>query len=278
MFERRIILNTLYRELDVAVMEIAWEVYHLLPEDRDRFGYKGLSGQKAYNRLLKDISFVNHLWGGHISQTAEEMVSRAEKYQVRTYTYFNGVYLVCEPSKDTVESLVDLFDQKSVKNAEKFERTFRYKLDQREMEECWKEAEGRRKIVEGWMEEEKMNVKFFKILKYRRIKKEVQVEPYSARIVTLAEEWAVGMQRAMREGKKVTEISENIEDFVDYDFLTGYMHGCAASFIAQFWKHGQKFRKWYNLSNQIGDEGEKANKKRNAILNPAILLISVGGD
>lgn len=259
-------------------MEFAWEVYNLLSGDRDRFEYKGLSGQKAYNRLLKDISFVDTRCGSEISQTAKEMVSRSEKYQVRTYTYFNGIYLVCEPGKDTVESIVDAYHRNLREDLEKYHKTFRYLIDQREKEERWKEAEERRKIVEGWMEEEKMKIRFFKFFKYRKVKKINSSDSYSNRVVTYAHEWAVGMQRAMREGKEMSEVAEEMSNFVDYDGITGFMYGCAARFIACFWKHGKEFRKWFNLHNQIGDEGEKSNKERNAILNPAILTVSIGGD
>lgn len=283
-FERRIILKTsfllreLYRELGVTLGEIFWKLYELLPDRRDKLYYKGCYGRKAYNRFLKDITFVNSPCGEHISQTAQEMVSRAKKYQVRTYTYFNGIYLVCESGKDTVESLVNMFDKKSMEEAERYERTFRHKLFECEMEAKRKDAEERREIVECWMEEGRMKIRFFKLFKYRKAKKINSSDSYSNRVVTYAHEWAVGMQRAMREGKEMSEVAEEISHFVDYDGITGFMYGCSASFIACFWKHGKEFRKWFNLHNQIGDEGEKANKKRNAILNPAILSISIGGD
>jgi hypothetical protein len=281
-FERRIILKTsfllreLYRELGVTLGEIFWKLYELLPDRRDKLYYKGCYGRKAYNRFLKDVSFVDPHWGWHLSDIAKEMVSRAEKYQVRTYTYFNGIYLVCEPRKDTVESLVDLFDQKSMEEAERYERTFRHKLFEREMKAKRKEAEERWKIVEGWMEEERMKIRFFKFFKYRKAKKINSSDSYSNRVVTYAHEWAVGMQRAMREGKEMSEVAEEISHFVDYDGIIGFMYGCAARFISCFWKHGEEFRQWFNLENQIGDEGEKANEKTNSILNPAVLCI--GGD
>lgn len=286
-FERRIILRTpyrvvrLYRMFDEVMKEVFWEVYNLLPDQRDQLPYKGCVGQKAYNRFLKDVSFIDTHWAGHISETAKEMVSRAEKYQVRTYTYFNGVYLVCEPGKDTVESIIEQFHQKSLADAEKYERSFRYKLFEREMEEKRKDAERRQEIVEAWMGAEDMKVHFFKILKYRKVKKNISSkDSYVQRIISYAEEWAVAMQRAMRyeEGTQLSDIADEMSHFVDYDGITGYMYSCAASFIACFWKHGKEFRKWFNLHNQIDDEGERANKKRKAILNPAIIGVSVGGD
>ena len=271
------ISRSVYRELAVVSRESFWDLYDLLPHRRDDLYYKGCYGREAYKRILKDTAFVDTLWGSDIFDITAELARRAEKYGLRTYTYFNGVYLVCNPG-DSKESLVEAYHQALDKRSEEYKKTFRYLISQREMEERQKDAEERRKIVEGWMEEEKMKIRFFKFFKYRKAKKINSSNSYSNRVVTYAHEWAVGMQRALREGKEMSEVAEEISHFVDYDGITGFMYGCAARFIACFWKHGKEFRKWFNLRNQIGDEGEKANKKRNRILNPAILSISVGGD
>lgn len=270
-------LRSLYRELAVHSRESFWELYDLLPHRRDDLYYKGCYGREAYQRALKDTAFVDTLWGSDIFETTAELARRAEKHGLRTYTYFNGVYLVCNPG-DSKESLVEAYHQGLNKRSEKYKKTFRYLIDQREMEKRRKDAEERRKTVESWMEEEKMKIRFFKFFKYRKAKKINSSDSYSNRVITYAHEWAVGMQRAMREGKEMSEVAEEISRFVDYDGITGFMYGCAAKFIAFFWRHGKEFRKWFNLRNQIGDEGEKANKERNAILNPAILSVSVGGD
>jgi hypothetical protein len=271
-------MRKIYREIAALSMESFWERYNSLPECRDLLYYKGRYGRKAYERFLKDISFVCVAAGSEISQATEEMVARSEKYQVRTYTYFNGVYLTAEPGKETAESLVEVYHQRRREDWEKYQKTFRYKLFERKMEAEEEDAEKRRKIVDGWMEEEKMKIRFFKFFKYRKAKKINSSNSYSNRIVTYAHQWAVGMQRDLREGKKLEEVADEVSKFVNYDDITGFMYGCAAGFIAHFWKHGKEFRKWFNLYNQIGDEGEKANKKRNRILNPAILSVSLGGD
>ncbi|MFA7628211.1 MAG: hypothetical protein WCY37_02235 [Candidatus Dojkabacteria bacterium] len=124
-----------FRDLASVEMESFGEIYELFPDQRDSLYYKGCYGQKAYNRFLKDISFVDCPCGSDISDITEEMVSRAEKFQVRTYTYFNDVYIICRPGKDTSESLVETYLQKTDEDSEKYHRSFRYKLFEREMEE-----------------------------------------------------------------------------------------------------------------------------------------------
>lgn len=53
--------------------------------------------------------------------------------------------------------------------------------------------------------------------------------------------------------------------------ITGFMAGCMASMIAQLHPRGDEFRRHWNIKHQIRDEGERANEKPNAVLNPAIL-------
>lgn len=230
------------------------------------------SGLRRYKRFLKRISFVEGRPGDHIKDVLREMTVLSEAFGLRTYTYFNDIYIVVKRG-DSLEELYNLFSQKMWERRERYKRSFRYKLQVREMEKQQKDAARRKEIVQGWMEEEKMKVKLFKIFKYWKAKRINKSSSYSNRVITYAHEWAVGMQRAMREGKEISEVANEMGHFVDYDGISGFMHGRAASFIACFWKHGEKFRKWYNCYYQIGDQGERANKEKGAVLNPAILTI-----
>jgi len=56
--------------------------------------------------------------------------------------------------------------------------------------------------------------------------------------------------------------------------ITGFMAGCIASAISKFHPRGEEFRKWWNIDNQIKNEGEEANKEKGVTLNPALLTIS----
>ena len=52
--------------------------------------------------------------------------------------------------------------------------------------------------------------------------------------------------------------------------ITGFMAGAVAVMVSQCHSRGDEFRKSWNLANQIGNEGEKANEE-GSVLNPALL-------
>lgn len=51
------------------------------------------------------------------------------------------------------------------------------------------------------------------------------------------------------------------------------MYGMAVSILASSWEHGEELRQWHNLDSQIQNEGEEANKKKDAVLNPALMTV-----
>ncbi len=55
--------------------------------------------------------------------------------------------------------------------------------------------------------------------------------------------------------------------------ITGFMAGAVASMVSHCHSRGEEFRKVWNLDIQIKNEGEKANEKEGAVLNPALLNI-----
>jgi len=83
--------------------------------------------------------------------------------------------------------------------------------------------------------------------------------------------------------RRVMEILDNGEDFDSYNLITqadeeikaggitGYMAHCVALMVSQCHKRGEEFRKQWNLHTQINNEGERANKKADVVLNPAVI-------
>lgn len=99
-------------------------------------------------------------------------------------------------------------------------------------------------------------------------------DPYGGRVVSYGEDWANSMESLMDGGKPLTEIAQACSRQADTDGITGFMYGCAVSALAHFWEHGEALRRWHNIREQIGSEGEKANES-GGTLNPALLNISV---
>ena len=69
--------------------------------------------------------------------------------------------------------------------------------------------------------------------------------------------------------KVICDAEKNIGE----DGITGFMAGAIASMVSQCHSRGEEFRKMWNLENQIHNEGEKANEKEGAVINPALMSI-----
>jgi len=98
---------------------------------------------------------------------------------------------------------------------------------------------------------------------------------YGTRIFSYAEDWADLIADQMSKGFPIEEVAAEAGRRADYDGITGFMYSSAAKIISEHWIHGELFRRWFNIENQIGTEGELANEK-GQILNTAILTISRG--
>ena len=68
--------------------------------------------------------------------------------------------------------------------------------------------------------------------------------------------------------KIITQADDDIED----GGITGFMAGAVASMVSQCHSRGEEFRRAWNIDNQIGNEGDKANAG-SGVLNPALLNI-----
>ena len=116
-----------------------------------------------------------------------------------------------------------------------------------------------------------MNIKKGMEQEYRETK-DKNTDPYGARIFSYAEDWANLMEKEIANGKQLEDVAYETSHMADTDGITGFMYSMAARFLASVWKHGEQLRKWHNLKNQLGTEGEEANES-GSILNTAILNI-----
>lgn len=115
----------------------------------------------------------------------------------------------------------------------------------------------------------------FKLKDEKRWKERVRInsDPYSAAVISYAAKWANLMEAAMAKGEKLAQCADRTSHEADVEGITGFMYGAAVSELVHVWEHGEALRLWHNLKTQIGTEGEKANEKDGAVLNPAVLQI-----
>jgi len=97
---------------------------------------------------------------------------------------------------------------------------------------------------------------------------------YGSAVMQYAERWADAMEEAISGGANLENIAKDTSHRADTEGITGFMYGCAVSILSQVWEHGESLRKWHNINQQIGDEGEKANKS-GGCLNPALMNIEI---
>ena len=112
--------------------------------------------------------------------------------------------------------------------------------------------------------------------KYRELNTK---DSYSAGVVHFTERWADLMEKALAEsrelfvGEKYKTLASTLSHEANTEGITGFMYGCAVNALANFWIHGEELRVWHNLSTQLSDEGERANKVPGRTLNPAVLKL-----
>jgi len=97
-------------------------------------------------------------------------------------------------------------------------------------------------------------------------------DPYERACFDYAERWANFMEKALSEGQKLEDVAEELSHKADEEGITGFMYGVAVSILSAVWIHGEELRRWHNLSVQLNNEGERANRS-GGVLNPALLRI-----
>lgn len=70
-------------------------------------------------------------------------------------------------------------------------------------------------------------------------------EPYGARVVRYADEWARLMQSRISNGETIAECAEELSRLADDDGITGFMYVAAVSILARCWAHGDELKAWH---------------------------------
>lgn len=90
-------------------------------------------------------------------------------------------------------------------------------------------------------------------------------EPYGARILSYAKDWADLMEKDMAAGHTLEWVAEEASTVADTDGITLNMYGMAVSILSKAWVHGEELRVWHNA--QYGQASDKGT------VNPAMLNI-----
>lgn len=94
-------------------------------------------------------------------------------------------------------------------------------------------------------------------------------DPYGARCVSYAQDWANFMERLAKEDiDKLTDgafmdLAEATAKACDTDGITGFMYGAAVQMLSECWFYGERLRRWHNK--------EEGAPNAEGVINPAIL-------
>lgn len=119
-----------------------------------------------------------------------------------------------------------------------------------------------------------MKIQIGKEEEYQRYRDINSKDEYSKGVLDFTDRWVDLMEKGLSEGLLLENIARDCASKANTEGITEFMYGCAARALSYFWEHGEVFRRWYNLSVQIRNEGERANKT-GGTLNPAIIKIDI---
>jgi hypothetical protein len=95
---------------------------------------------------------------------------------------------------------------------------------------------------------------------------------YDLEILSYAQRWAELMEKEIDSGKDLANIAEITSHTADINGITGFMYSAAVLELSNNWKFGKELLEWHNIRNQIGNEGELANKT-GRVLNTATIVV-----
>jgi hypothetical protein len=192
---------------------------------------------------LRKLAFINPRAGSNITNVIAKMVDRANTYDIRVTCVFNNVQFVIEPGM-TSEEGYQLWSAEMQRRGDKYSRSMKAAVSLRKQIASAKANNARGVEVRTMLSEEKIQVPLFKRFSFNKAVR-INSDPYGASSVNYAIAWAVAMQRAMRSGKALEDVAQELSHSVNYDSITGFQHGAARSFLISFWKHGKKLEAWH---------------------------------
>lgn len=83
-------------------------------------------------------------------------------------------------------------------------------------------------------------------LEYQALEKLNRKNGYGIGIFDYLKRWAGLMEQELEQGLPVGKIAGETSSRADTDGITGAMHICAVSTLAEYWEHGEQLKEWHN--------------------------------
>lgn len=181
---------------------------------------------------------------------------------------FNAVTLTVTPDS-TAEELSEFYSDECRRQSEEYERSPEFKKRQ---EEARLKAAADAEVLRGALALASAEPTFRNTATWEKGLRNNEAG-YGRAVYDFASTWARLMEGRIAQGDTVEKCAEEASHIAAANAgITGFQYGCAVSILAHCWIHGEALRRWSNLREQIGTEGERANET-GGVLNPALLTI-----
>lgn len=210
--------------------------------------------------------------GEYISEAAKNLVRLAVETGETVTGTFNDIELTATP-ESTADSIVQFFNVESERRHQAYISSPEYKESQRKADERKRQSD---LMLEGALLVAPAAMTYKDEAAWSTFK-EKNSDPYGSGVVRFADRWARLMESRIANGDTLEACADTACHLADNEGITGFMYGCAVAALSAVWIHGETLRRWHNLKQQIGTEGEEANQS-GGVLNPALLTVGTKGE
>ena len=186
----------------------------------------------------RKLTFFRSRVGHTVQEVFGNMIQQANATGLRVTTTSNGIQITVEPGM-TVEQVLQAWDDALNEKHERYLRSYRSALSNRQHQQWEQDAQRRRVEIEALLKTDYMRVKPFQYLTYVKAVR-YNEDPYGATIIRFARAWAVLMQKALSEGLEISEVEEDLSQYANYDNITGFQFETARAFLKRVWKYGDQ--------------------------------------
>jgi len=184
---------------------------------------------------LRKAAYYSPKAGENITSTLSNMLGRANILNIRVACVFNNQQIIVSPGM-TLEEALESWQSENDQKFEKWANSFKGALYRRDQERRSADNAHRKREINQMLAEESIEIPWYKRFGWNKAVR-INKDPYGAAVIRYATAWAVAMQRAMRDGKKIADVSDELSHYVDFEGITGFQYHAAKALLRYCWKY-----------------------------------------
>lgn len=248
------------RKLDFTILESGLLIVYL----RDAPG-ENHNKQSKYR--------IRVAFGEDIKGACETLARKVAQNGHQMYAEFNEVFVIAKPG-DSAELLISQYFRKLSESIKEYKNSAKYRKQEYMFNLNTRKKKDEYERLLNSIATEAIEIHPGREKEYQEFK-EKNSDSYGGAVVRYAEIFARTLQIEMKKGIPLEEVASDLSEKCGNEGITGFMYNFAIQSLSYFWKYGEQLRKWHNLENQIGDEGERANETPGAVINTSMLIVSM---